>query len=530
MKKKYLYLSLITLLALSACALVYALRNGSVSIDRYNSVDRPAKIRPDYCDTVVPPNISPLNFLVEEKGTGYMARIYSQQGQAIEVFSKKPTIIIPAGQWRRLLDNNKGGDLYFDILVKSQDGQWNKFAAITNKIAAEPIDEYLIYRKLLPSHGGWGQMGLYQRNLENYDESVILENSYYGGGCVNCHAFCNNRTNKMVVGIRSTKFGVSTLLIERDQVSKIGKKVGFSSWHPTGRIVACSLDKYMQVFHSAREEVRDVIDSDSMIAYYDVSARTFKTVPQLSRKDRLETYPNWSPDGKWLYFSSAPMLWDDTDKIPPDHYDEVQYDLERISYDIETDKWGQVETILSAKDTGFSIIEPRISPDGRWLLFCMCNYGTWAVYQVSSDLYLMDLASGNETGKYEYRKLEINSEKSDSWHSWSSNSRWISFSSKRNFGMFTRLYISHVDQAGKVYKPILLPQKDPEFYDTCINTYTIAEFVTQPLRATRGMLGRVIRASAELAINLPATMATPSGDSDAGAYYDPTAEAATKPR
>ena len=159
------------------------------------------------------------------------------------------------------------------------------------------------------------------------------------------------------------------------------------------------------------------------------------------------------------------MLWEDRNKVPPENYNKVKYDLLRISYDIEKDQWGEVETVLSAQDTGLSILEPRISPDGRWLLFCMCDYGSFPVYHQSSDLYLMDLKAAQQTGQYKYRRLDINSDQSESWHSFSSNSRWIAFSSKRHYGIFTRTYLSYVDKTGKVYKPIILPQKDPTFYD-----------------------------------------------------------------
>ena len=141
--------------------------------------------------------------------------------------------------------------------------------------------------------------------------------------------------------------------------------------------------------------------------------------------------------------------------MPPENYEKLKYDLRRISYDVATDQWGQAETVLSAEETGQSILLPRISPDGRFLVFCMCRYGCFPVYQPSSDLYLMDLATR------QYRKLAINSEFSESWHSWSSNSRWIAFSSKRQGGLFTRTYLSYVDQAGTAHKPFVLPQQDP---------------------------------------------------------------------
>jgi len=288
-----------------------------------------------------------------------------------------------------------------------------------------------------------------------------------------------------------------------------------------GRGIFRKVNMVQQFFHSARTEVRDVIDLDSLLAYYLVDSQTIKTSPQISKKDRLETYPTWSPDGRYLYFCSAPLSWSERNVIP-DYFDEIKYDLVRISYDIDRDQWGELETVLSAKDTGLSILLPRISPDGRWLLFCMCNYGCFPVYQQSSDLYLIDLEavqhqlavspgsiSAGQISRYEYRWLQINSNKSESWHSFSSNGRWIAFSSKRQNGVFTRTYISYVDQQGKAYKPLLLPQKDPNYYESCLWTYSVPELVQEPVRVTKETLGRVVRGSRKISAPFPVTMATP---------------------
>jgi len=210
-----------------------------------------------------------------------------------------------------------------------------------------------------------------------------------------------------------------------------------------------------------------------------------------------------------MYFCSAPVLWSDRDTVPQENYDQVKYDLVRISYDLDRDEWGELETVLSAKDTGLTILLPRVSPDGRWLLFCMCNYGSFPVYYDSSDLYLIDLKAFEKTGHVKPQRLQINSDKSESWHSWSGNSRWIAFSSKRQSGVFTRSYLSYVDESGRAYKPFLLPQKDPTYYDSCLWTYSVPELVAAPVPVTGEKLGRVIRGSRKISVSLPVTMATP---------------------
>ncbi|MEE9370240.1 MAG: hypothetical protein V3W45_02110 [Sedimentisphaerales bacterium] len=510
MKKQYRYLYLIPILVtVVAVVWVYTFWNNKETIKQYNSIDRPPKIFPEYLETIIPPNIAPLNFLIHEDGTRYCAKIYSKNGQTIEVFNRSPKIKIPKNPWHQLLNINRGEEIYFDVFVKTKNGQWNRFSTFTNKIANDNIDSFLVYRKIPPVHGTWGRMGIYQRNLENFDESLILHNRFFQNGCLNCHTFCQNHPDKMLIGIRSKDYGSSTLLIENNKVNKIATKFSYISWHPSGRIAAYSINKPGQFFHTARDEVRDVIDLDSLLAYYLVDSKTVKVSPKLAKKDRLETYPTWSPDGRYLYFCSAPLLWSAQNVVLPEHYKATRYDLLRISYDIDRDEWGEVETVLSASDTGLSILEPRISPDGRWLLFCMCDYGCFPVYQQSSDLYLIDIKEAQQTGQYKYQRLDINSDQSESWHSFSSNSRWIAFSSKRHYGVFTRIYLSYLDNNGKVHKPILLPQKDPTFYDSCLNTYSVPELIVEPVRVTKEQLGRVVRASRKISVDMPITMATP---------------------
>jgi len=385
-------------LVFSAGVLVYALNSAHASIEQYNSIDRIPRINPEYCDSVIPPNIAPLNFSVLEAGSRYYVNVHSEEGNPINIYSRSGRIFIPEGPWHRLLNLNRGRQLSFDIFVKAK-GQWNRFLTINNEIASEDIDPFIVYRRIYPAYISWGKMGVYQRSLQNYSESVILDNESYEKGCLNCHAFCRNRPEKMLIGIRSEKYGSSALLVENGDVDKIGARFGYTSWHPSGRLAVYSINKIRQFFHSARDEVRDVTDLDSLLAYYLVDSKTIKTSPQISNKDYLETYPTWSPDGRYLYFCRAPVLWSDRYTVPQENYDKVRYELVRVSYDLDRDEWGKMETVLSAEDTGLTILLPRISPDGRWLLFCMCDYGSFPVYHDSSDLYLLDLTAFEQTGQ-----------------------------------------------------------------------------------------------------------------------------------
>ncbi|MHC4394373.1 MAG: TolB family protein [Planctomycetota bacterium] len=515
MKNHYLYLFIILVLAiLSVGALGYVLWDDRVVIEQYNSIDRPAQIRPDYSGTVIPPNIAPLNFSVQEKGSHYCVKISSKQGTTIEIFSRSPKIVIPQKSWHKLLNKNKGEELYLDIFVKRENTQWERFDTITNKIANEDIDGFLVYRRMRPLYSQWGDMGIYQRNLANYDESTILNNRTYEKGCANCHTFLDNNTSRMLIHIRSFN-GPSMLLIENGKASNIDSRtqfgsapIGHTSWHPSGKLITFTIYRVRQFFHSSREEVRDVVDLDSSTGYYLFESETLKTAPEISHADYLETFPTWSPDGRYMYFCRAPILWSDREVVPPENFDKSKYNLVRISYDLESDTWGEMETVLSSEQTGLSIVQPRISPDGKFLLFCMCQYSGFPAFQSNSDLYLMELSTGS------YKRLDCNSDESESWHCWSSNGRWIVFSSKKGDGLFIRPYFSYIDENGKASKPFVLPQKNPAFYDSFFKLFQIPELIKSPIPVTRGKLARLIRSGGKGLTDIPITSATPTAKAE----------------
>ena len=475
--------------AFAAVAVYHARSQATVDLGEYKSVGRVPVISPDYVGCVIPPNIAPLNFVVTEPGKRCCVRISAGRGKPIEVVNASGRVVIPLGPWKKLLDANRGGTLTFDVYTKDREGGWSRFAPIVNTIAPEDIDPYLVYREMPVYNLAWTDMGIYQRNLGNYDETVIVHNASFEHGCVNCHTFLRNRPDHMLMNVR--RLGDvgppgGMLMAQNGVVRKVvDTKTAFNpipaiylAWHPSGEVVSFSTNKVLQCFHTIGYH-RDTVDTFSDLALYLIDSNTITTTPAISRPDRLETYPTWTPDGRTMYFCSAPQL-------PIKRYREVLYDVMRIPYDLKSDTWGKTEMVVSAKETGLSAALPRISPDGRFLLFCMMAYGNFGAFSPSSDLYIMEL----KTGKY--RRLAINSDKGDSYHSWSSNSRWVAFSSKRLDGLLARPYLCYVDADGKAHKPVLLPQKDPTFYDSHIRVYNLPELIAEPVRLTERELTRAL--------------------------------------
>ena len=115
----------------------------------------------------------------------------------------------------------------------------------------------------------------------------------------------------------------------------------------------------------------------------------------------------------------------------------------------------------------------RVSPDGKWIIVTLSNYGNFSIWHKDADLYAVNTANDS------IHKLDIGGDEAESFHSWSSKGNWLVFSSRCDDGQFTRPYFCQIDKAtGKNSKPFVLPQEDPDFYDTFLKAFNIPELVT----------------------------------------------------
>ena len=157
----------------------------------------------------------------------------------------------------------------------------------------------------------------------------------------------------------------------------------------------------------------------------------------------------------------------------------LRYNLCRIDFDPETGRFGErVDTIVNAASQQKSVSFPRPSYDGRFLCYTLSDYGQFSIWHHEADLWLLDLATGQS------RPMEgANSEDTESFHNWSTNSRWLVVSSRRDDGLFTRPYFCHVDTDGKVTKAFMLPQRNPrQFYRGRFMSFNVPDFITAPTR------------------------------------------------
>jgi Tol biopolymer transport system component len=180
----------------------------------------------------------------------------------------------------------------------------------------------------------------------------------------------------------------------------------------------------------------------------------------------METFPCWSSEGTYLYYCRAHQAKEGDDLT------RVKYNLVRKSFDQASGVFGDAEVVFDALNINKSVSLPVASPDGKYLVFTLHDYGTFSIWHKEADLYLLDLKN------MKAEKMKLNSNETESYHSWSSNGKWLVFSSKRDDGLTARPYFSYFGSPDSTGKPFVLPQKDPTLYRRLEKTFNRPEFVT----------------------------------------------------
>ncbi|MBR5053939.1 MAG: PD40 domain-containing protein [Bacteroidaceae bacterium] len=453
--------------------------------NQFTETNTEAQIYPDYRDIVVPPNIAPLNFIVRDSlATAYVAHLKGKGEELLAAASKDGIIKMDTTEWRTLLTANKGNDVSIDVYAKRPDG-WVHFKPYKISVAEEPIDAFLTYRLIEPGYELYRQLGIYQRNLTTFDEVPVYENNReYNDGenhCINCHNYRMGNTESMLFHVRSNHSG--TIIVQDGKAHKVQFKDStiitsgvYPSWHPTENLVAFSTNKTGQAFHIYYPEKLEVMDEKSDLLLYDVTKNEVCHI--IRTTDDMETFPCWAPDGRTLYYCSAkrnclldPSLPDSliTQQLLL-KFDSVRYNLMSIPFDPKTRSFGRPQMEVNAAAESKSVSVPRVSPDGRYLLYTKGDYGQFHIWHKSSDLWVKDLQTGEC-----YPLTEANSPDVDSFHSWSSNSRWFVFSTRRMDANYTRLFIAYFDKDGKAHKAFAIPQEDPEWNILFLKSYNVPE-------------------------------------------------------
>lgn len=457
--REKLSIALILLLVVTGC------RNSGV----YTETEELPPIYPDYTGITIPCNIAPLNFLlrntpeaVEVKLKGDTKELLIRDSYKVQ-FAERP--------WRNLLEAEKGNKITVQIKAKTKTG-WIQYAPFEWLVAADPIDPYLSYRLTEPGYEVWNDIQLVERNLESFGERVVADNNLTDRSCMNCHIYGNQDPDLSLFHIPGEKGGM--ILNRNSSLRKLTTKTGnmispaaYGGIHPTGRYGVFSTNTIVPAFHTYKSKRLEIYNEASELIVIDFDNN--KVIP-FPANDSIEqqpfrTFPVFSADGNAVYYCEAPYV-----KLP-DSARYLMYSLHKIVFDPIIGSFGhRVDTVFSASETGYSVCHPKPSPDGNYLMFTIANYGTFPIWHRESDMQMIHLPTR------EINDLQqVNADYSDSYHSWSSSSRWFVFSSKRDDGVYGKPYFSYIDSLGIAHKPFVLPQSDPARYDYSLKSYTIPE-------------------------------------------------------
>ena len=439
-------------------------------------VEQLPNIYPYYVGVTIPVGIAPLNFAMADDSVSCID---------VEVKGVKGGLLHSNGvctdfdieQWQQMVKQNKGAQLLVSVAAQ-RDGQWSRYKDFTIHVAEEELHDWgITYRRIAPGYEMFGLMGIYQRDLSSFEETSLFDNGDSEGMCVNCHTPNRANPDQYVMHIRGAN---GATMIYRNGSSELLKAVNdslggamvYPYWHPDGRFCAFSTNKTSQMFHTNKKNVVEVYDASSDVFVYDTERHAIVSDTLIMRKNWAENCPAFSPDGKWLFFVTARR------QIYPTDYDKERYSLCRVTFDSATGRIGQkVDTLVNASAEEKSISWPRPSYDGRFLMYTLADYGYFTIWHPESDLYLLDLETG-----LSQPLAEANSDKADSFHNWSSDSRWFLFTSRRDDGRYSRIYLACIGKDGKSTKPFLLPQRDPKnYYTQLLYSYNTPDFTTKPV-------------------------------------------------
>ena len=525
----------------------------------FEEATTPPPVTPNNFDATLPPNIAPLNFrILQGDASEAVTRLHSKRGGEIIVAGWD--VCFDDDEWHHLLDQTRGDSLYCDIYLKAY-GTWEHLPTQRFYVAEDEIDPYITYRLIRPSYVTYEELTINERCLENFDERVVYENMRFAdsqqGQCINCHMpRAWNSDAQSQFHVRQNLGG--TVLINGNSATKVNLKTDstlsasvYPAWHPTLPLIAYSVNETGQVFHTLDPQKIEVIDYASDLILYDVQTNTVQSIDRTASD--FESFPAWSPDGGTLYYIAAHYTprADNLDADLDANYDQLRYNIYARNFDLTTRRFGARRLVFDAESLGKSASVPRVSPDGQYLLFTLADYGQFHIWHKSADLQILSLnptpspvgeksnpstdspTPSKETSAGSQSPLPhvthtgseaLNSPSSESYHAWSSTGRWILFSSRRDDGNYTRLYISYFDRDGRAHHPFRLPQRTADADDLMLRSYNAAEFLVQPVQATPHTLSRAIKADARPASYAGSALLHPEADTTRARQLTPPAE------
>lgn len=459
--------------------------------EQFEKSDKPAAITPDFKFVTVPVNAAPPSFYISQEAQDYITVFKTAVGQ-IAVNGR--SVVADVDKWHNLIKDRDSVSV--EIFLKVNDN-YTLYKPFSIYISHDSIDNYVAYRLIAPGYVIYEDLRIVQRNLTNFDENDIydtrISSTEKQGQCINCHSFQNYSGKTFQFHARAANAG--TIIVEDKKIKKVNLKTDktiapgvYPAWHPFKNLIAYSINQTFQTFHTADIQKIEVQDDKSDLILYDVDKNTVKLIGDTSGK--AECFPSWSPDGLNLYYCvTAHSLNPDSVK---ENYKNIRYNIARRRFNSENNTFSPEELVFNADSLGLSATFPRVSSNGQYLMVTLAQYGVFHIRHKDADLYMIDLKSGK--GRF---VSELNSNNTESYHSWSKNGKWVIFSSCRNDGSYTRLYISHFNDDATFTKPFPIPQSNPLNDKLLLRSYNIPEFINTPVEVSPQNIADIMLGNAQ---------------------------------
>ena len=430
---------------------------------------------------VFPPDIAPPTVKWEGPGTNWTVRVGS-----LEVVTAANVWTPTEAQWAVIKRNSVAKPVTLSICgsgLPAATGAGDrgreadptaKPATVTFFTAREPVGAPLFYREVIlpfaeavkdPSKLRWrfGPVSALK------PPPAVLEKLPV---CGNCHSFSRDaKVLGMDVDYANDKGSYGIVPVERQTVLSPERIITWTDYRredgertfgllsqvsPDGRSVVSTV-KDRSIFMAKPDLAFSQLffPIKGILAIYDRQTGQFAAVPGADDKAFVQSNPAWSPDGKFIYFARAPA-----EDLPNLRHPEsalvteaeaAEFFARRPRYQFDICRvpatGGTAEPVKGAAGNDASNFFPRVSPDGRWLVFCKAK--NFMLLQPDSELWIVPAAGGTA------RRMRGNAGPMNSWHSWSPNSRWLVFASKAN-GPYTQMWLTHVDEAGNDSPPVVL--------------------------------------------------------------------------
>ena len=406
--------------------------------------------------------------------------------------------------WAAIKQHSSGHSAMMTIAGLDESGHQVSANHVSIATSTDPVDGEIFYRDV-PLMPAAGQKGIVQplapsllylinwrvRDLSQPQSRVVIHDLHT---CGNCHSFAlDGKTMGMDVDGPGNDKGLYAIvpvqshmqIRNQDTINwntdmRVGKsRVGFMSQvSPDGKYVLSSFAgpdqdipstyfvnnftdyRFLQVFYPTR----------GILAYYSRATGRREPLPGADDPHYVQTDGVWSPDGKWVVFARAEAK----DPDPPGHTlpahandpneIQIQYSLYKVPFN--NGLGGKAEPIVGASNNGMSNNFPKVSPDGRWIVFVKNRNGQ--LMRPDSELYMVPFDGG------EARRMNCNTSRMNSWHSFSPNGRWLVFSSKSR-SPYTQMFLTHIDADGQDSPPIYVDNSTAS--NRAVN---IPEFVKAP--------------------------------------------------